>query len=77
MTAIFPRNEHVIDRLLRVVIGAGLLSLVWIGPHTAWGWVGLVPLLTGLAGSCPLYRIFGISTCSTHKPRSLQRPTKT
>lgn len=63
MSAIFPRNEHSVDRLIRVVLGIGLLSLVWIGPQTPWGWVGLVPLVTGLVGSCPLYRIFGISTC--------------
>ncbi|MGB9337916.1 MAG: DUF2892 domain-containing protein [Polyangiales bacterium] len=63
MSAIFPRNEHAADRVIRVIIGIGLLSLVWIGPQTAWGWVGLVPLVTGLVGSCPLYRIFGISTC--------------
>jgi hypothetical protein len=63
MSAIFPRNEHAADRVIRVILGIGLLSLVWIGPQTAWGWVGLVPLVTGLVGSCPLYRIFGISTC--------------
>lgn len=63
MSAIFPRNEHVVDRAIRVVLGLGLLSLVWIGPQTPWGWVGLVPLVTGLVGSCPLYRVFGISTC--------------
>jgi len=69
MSAIFPRNEHTLDRLIRVVLGLGLLSLVWIGPQTPWGWVGLVPLVTGLVGSCPLYRLFGISTCpiDTHK----------
>ncbi|MGD8317499.1 MAG: DUF2892 domain-containing protein [Myxococcales bacterium] len=64
MNAILPRNEHVIDRIIRVVIGVGLLSLVWIGPQTAWGWVGLVPLVTGLIGSCPVYRLFGVSTRS-------------
>jgi hypothetical protein len=63
MNAIFPRNEHAADRVIRVILGIGLLSLVWIGPQTAWGWVGLVPLVTGLVGSCPLYRILGISTC--------------
>ena len=63
MSAIFPRNEHTVDRAIRVVLGLGLLSLVWIGPQTSWGWLGLVPLVTGLVGSCPLYRVFGISTC--------------
>lgn len=77
MNALFPRNEHVIDRIFRVVVGVALLSLVWIGPRTAWGWVGLVPLLTGLIGSCPLYRLLGISTCSNGKRESPPSPTGT
>ena len=77
MSAIFPRNEHTGERVVRVVIGAALLSLVWIGPQTAWGWIGLVPLVTGLAGSCPLYRVLGVSTCSIDKRTSPQRPTGT
>ena len=77
MSAIFPRNEHAVDRIIRVVAGLALLSLVWIGPQTAWGWVGLVPLVTGLVGSCPLYRLFGISTCSIGKKPAPQSPTGT
>jgi hypothetical protein len=76
MSAIFPRNEHNADRVIRVVLGLGLLSLVWIGPQTAWGWVGLVPLVTGLAGRCPLYRMFGISTCSIGTPKTNQPSTR-
>lgn len=76
MSAIFPRNEHNADRAIRVVLGLGLLSLVWIGPQTAWGWVGLVPLVTGLAGRCPLYKIFGISTCSIGAEKTNQPPTR-
>jgi hypothetical protein len=75
MSSIFPRNEHAVDRVIRVVAGLALLSLVWIGPQTAWGWVGLVPLVTGLVGSCPLYRLFGISTCSIGKKPTPQSPT--
>lgn len=77
MNAIFPRNEHAVDRVIRVVAGLALLSLVWIGPQTPWGWVGLVPLVTGLVGSCPLYRLFGISTCSIDKRATPQSPTET
>jgi hypothetical protein len=77
MSAIFPRNEHAVDRIIRVVVGVALLSLVWIGPQTPWGWVGLVPLVTGLVGSCPLYRLFGISTCSIDKRSTPQSPTGT
>lgn len=56
-------NEHPAERVLRVVLGLGLLALVFVGPKTAWGWIGLVPLATGLIGSCPLYSLVGISTC--------------
>lgn len=77
MSAIFPRNEHPVDRVIRVVLGIALLSLVWIGPQTPWGWVGLVPLATGLVGRCPLYRLFGISTCSIGKRQTRQSPTGT
>ena len=60
---ILPANEHVAERVLRVAIGVALLTLVFAGPHTPWGWLGIVPLATGLLGSCPLYTLFGISTC--------------
>jgi hypothetical protein len=53
------------DRILRIILGLGLIALVFVGPRTAWGWVGLVPLLTGMLGTCPLYSILGWSTCST------------
>lgn len=56
-------NEGKIDRTIRILVGLALLSLVFVGPQTLWGLVGLVPLLTGLAGVCPIYRIFGLSTC--------------
>ena len=57
-------NVGQIDRILRVVLGIILLSLVVVGPKTLWGLVGLIPLLTGLVKFCPLYRIFGIRTCA-------------
>ena len=56
-------NEGTIDRALRVAVGLALISLVFIGPQTVWGWVGLVPLATGFIGFCPAYRLFGINTC--------------
>jgi hypothetical protein len=61
---ILPKNEHPIDRVFRVLLGIGLLSITFVGPVTPWGWLGLVPLLTGLIGSCPLYTALGLSTCS-------------
>ena len=57
------RNEAKWDRALRVFVGLALLSLVFVGPRTLWGLIGLVPLVTGLVGSCPLYRLGGASTC--------------
>ncbi|RDE18742.1 DUF2892 domain-containing protein [Motiliproteus coralliicola] len=56
-------NIGTVDKILRIVAGLVLISLVFIGPQTPWGWVGLVPLLTALINFCPAYRIFGISTC--------------
>jgi hypothetical protein len=51
--------------MVRVVLGIQLLSLVFVGPQTPWGIVGVVPLLTGLIGFCPLYQLLGLSTVST------------
>jgi DUF2892 family protein len=62
-----PRNEHTVDRILRVILGLFLLALVVVGPKTPWGLVGLLPLLTGLAGTCPLYTVLGIGTCRVHR----------
>ena len=59
----FKTNEGTIDRILRVLVGLALISIVFVGPQTPWGWVGLVPLLTGLVGTCPLYTVLGIRTC--------------
>jgi len=63
-------NEHPIERTLRVLVGLGVLSLVFFGPKTAWGYVGLVPIVTGLSGICPLYSIFGFSTCRAASQKS-------
>ncbi len=57
------RNEGTIDRLVRVTLGLALIALVFIGPQTPLGWLGLVPLLTGLVGFCPLYRLIGVNSC--------------
>lgn len=67
MSSILPVNEHPIERGLRVVIGLVLLSLVFVGPQTLWGLIGIVPVLTGLLGSCPLYTVIGLSTCPVKK----------
>jgi hypothetical protein len=56
-------NEGTIDRTIRVVLGLALLSLTVVGPKSMLGLVGLVPLLTGVVGFCPLYRLVGLNTC--------------
>jgi len=57
------KNEGVIDRGLRIVAGLVLISLAFVGPATPWGWIGVVPLLTGLIGYCPVYQLLGLNTC--------------
>jgi len=64
MSNILPNNEHVIERVLRIAIGLVLLSLAFVGPKAWWGWLGAIPLATGLLGSCPVYTLFGVSTCA-------------
>ena len=61
---LFPHNEGQVDRVLRVIVGVVLISLVFVGPKTLWGWIGLVPLVTGLAGTCPMYTLLGLRTCA-------------
>ena len=60
-----PCNEGKVDRARRVIVGLVLLAMVFVGPQTPWGWVGLVPLLTGIFGFCPAYKLLGINTCKT------------
>lgn len=56
-------NIGTVDRYVRIILGIALLSLVFVGPKTLWGLVGLIPLITGLARFCPTYRVAGASTC--------------
>jgi hypothetical protein len=50
------------ERVLRIFVGVVLLALSVVGPQTAWGLLGVVPLITGVMGVCPLYRAFGITS---------------
>jgi len=50
------------DRWVRIVLGIGLLALVFMGPRTPWGYLGLIPFITGIVGYCPLYHVFGRKT---------------
>ena len=57
------KNEGAIDRVLRITAGVVLIALVFVGPQTPWGWIGVIPLVTGLVGWCPAYRLLGLRTC--------------
>ncbi|KAI3597545.1 putative membrane protein (plasmid) [Cupriavidus necator H850] len=60
-------NVGTIDRILRIVIGLVLIGLAATGGIGAWGWIGVLPLLTGIVRICPAYSILGVKTCSTPK----------
>lgn len=65
MSSMMPANEHPIDRGVRTIAGLALLSLLVVGPVPGWGLAGLIgilPLTTGLVGSCPFYTLVGFST---------------
>ncbi|RMD78475.1 MAG: DUF2892 domain-containing protein [Gammaproteobacteria bacterium] len=57
------RNMGAVDRAVRIILGLALISLVFWGPQTPWGWIGLIPLATGLVSWCPLYSLIGVNTC--------------
>jgi len=53
------------DKIARIVVGALLIILALTGTIGVWGWIGVVPLATGLMNSCPVYSLLGINTCKT------------
>ena len=66
---LFPKNEHKVERVVRVIAGAAIVSLIFWGPETWWGLLGFIPLVTGAIGSCPIYTALGIQTCpKTEEP---------
>jgi len=56
------QNVGGMDKIFRIGAGLVLISLVFVGPKTLWGWVGIIPLATGLINFCPVYSIFGFGT---------------
>ncbi len=60
-------NVGNLDRILRIVGGLVLIALAATGIIGIWGWIGIVPLLTGIFRFCPTYALFGTSTCPTKK----------
>ncbi|PTV97097.1 hypothetical protein C8J27_101205 [Rhodobacter aestuarii] len=62
----FKNNVGGMDKIARIVLGAAMLAAYFLMPEASWFWlIGVVPLITGLAGSCPLYTIVGINTCKS------------
>lgn len=65
-------NVGSVDRVVRVLAGVGLIGASVVGAIGPWGWIGLVPLATGLFRICPAYLPFGFSTCATKRGNSPQ-----
>ena len=63
------RNIGTIDRILRTIFGLGAIALVFVGPQTPWGWLGLIPLATAAIGWCPPYALIGLNTCAARTPK--------
>jgi hypothetical protein len=60
-------NVGSVDRILRIVVGLALVALAATGQIGLWGYIGIVPILTGTFRVCPAYSIFGINTCGMKK----------
>lgn len=58
----FKRNVGLTDRVVRIVLGAMLIAMVFVGPKIIWGWIGILPLVTGIVGMCPLYSMLKMDT---------------
>ena len=66
----FTTNEGTMDRAIRIIVGAALLAMFFLYPDASWRYwtlLGIVPLITGLVGSCPVYTLLGMSTCPVKK----------
>jgi hypothetical protein len=57
------RNVGGIDRVIRIVVGIALIAATLTGTIGVWGWIGVVPLATGIFGMCPAYKLIGLNTC--------------
>ncbi len=66
-STMLPLNEGPADRIIRLLLGLAVVTLVFVGPKTPWGWLGLILIGTSLFGFCPLYAVLGIRTCPAPK----------
>ena len=64
---IMKRNIGSVERIIRIIAGIAVISLAFVGPKSAWAYLGIIPLATGLIGWCPPYALFGFSTCKACK----------
>ena len=61
------KNIASTERIIRIIAGIMIISLAFVGPKSAWAYLGIIPLATGLIGWCPPYALFGFSTCKACK----------
>ena len=66
-------NVGTIDRLIRLLVGLSLIALVFVGPRTAWGWIGLIPTATAIMAFCPMYTVLGINCPDKHNQKQDQK----
>ncbi len=64
---IMKKNIGSVERIIRIIAGIAVISLAFVGPKSAWAYLGIIPLATGLIGWCPPYALFGFSTCKACK----------
>lgn len=64
-------NIHPVERVARVVVGVFLITLGFVGPANPWFFLGVIPVITGLIGWCPIYSLFGVSTCGLGRHRAI------
>jgi hypothetical protein len=60
-------NVGMVDKVVRIIAGLVLIGLTLTGTIGVWGWIGVIPLVTGVMGWCPLYSIIGVNTCGANK----------
>lgn len=60
------KNIHPLERVFRIILGVGLIVFALVGVESSWGYVGFLPLITGLMGWCPPYALINYSSCPGH-----------
>jgi hypothetical protein len=63
------KNVGSVDQVIRIVLGLALISLVFVGPKTPWGWLGLILIATALINFCPIWKVLGVNTRKSQEPK--------